>query len=247
MAALPGGCGKDPHAGRQADPLEAVLINTAGGLTGGDRIAWRQSARAPPSSGHHPGLRENLSRLVRQRRGRLPARRSVPARASPGCRRRRSCSTARRSPARLDVDSPQGAEALVAEARVFGRRAMGEAVRHGDVSRPLAGLAERPADPRGGFRIGPDVRRQLAASRGRSSALQLSRRCCCVAETPSSCSSQAREIIGEAGGASAWTVGGSGKLLARIVRRERLFAAPAAGSAAGHAQRTGSPAQNLVD
>src|SRR5687768_4982175 len=27
-----------------ADPLEAILINTAGGLTGGDRIAWEIEA-----------------------------------------------------------------------------------------------------------------------------------------------------------------------------------------------------------
>ncbi len=45
----------------QADPLEAILINTAGGLTGGDRIAWDIEA-GPKSSvtlttqacrGHH--------------------------------------------------------------------------------------------------------------------------------------------------------------------------------------------------
>ena len=32
----------------EATGLEAVLINTAGGLTGGDRLAWRADAEAGP-------------------------------------------------------------------------------------------------------------------------------------------------------------------------------------------------------
>ena len=35
----------------EADPLEAVLINTAGGLTGGDRIAWERDVTLVPLSG----------------------------------------------------------------------------------------------------------------------------------------------------------------------------------------------------
>ena len=54
-----------------ADPLEAVLINTAGGLTGGDRIAWQVDVGAGASRHrHHPGLREALPRRLGPGRGR---------------------------------------------------------------------------------------------------------------------------------------------------------------------------------
>ena len=57
---------------------------------------------------------------------------SAPARRSPGCRRRRSCSTARGLTRRIDVDlAPTDASLLMAEAVVFGRAAMGEAMQQG--------------------------------------------------------------------------------------------------------------------
>ena len=56
---------------------------------------------------------------------------SRPARRSPGCRRRRSCSTARGSRARIEVDLAPDARLFLAEAIVFGRSGMGEAVEEG--------------------------------------------------------------------------------------------------------------------
>ena len=79
---------------------EAVLLNTAGGLTGGDRMRHRGVAGGDAEATLNDGRRgEDLSgprqRRVRHRRkltlGRMPA--------SPGCRSRPSCSTGAARPA----------------------------------------------------------------------------------------------------------------------------------------------------
>ena len=46
----------------EADPLEAVLMNTAGGLTGGDRIAWEIDVTLVPLSGRRQvyGFQQNV-------------------------------------------------------------------------------------------------------------------------------------------------------------------------------------------
>ena len=67
----------------EGDPLEAVLINTAGGLTGGDRLAWAvdlaADARAVVTT---PGLRKDLPQRRRPGRGVEPA--ASRAGGSPG-------------------------------------------------------------------------------------------------------------------------------------------------------------------
>ena len=108
--------------------LEAVLINTSGGLTGGDRLDWQRGRRRGPRSRDHPGLREGLP---------------GPRRRWPRCR-----TPHRRRGAQLDwlpqetilfdggalsrgleADLAEDARLLAVEAVVLGRTAMGETVR----------------------------------------------------------------------------------------------------------------------
>ncbi len=65
------------------DPLEAVLINTAGGLTGGDRLDWSIDVGDGASATVTTQTCEKVYRaVVRRRQGRLPliGRRGRPAR-----------------------------------------------------------------------------------------------------------------------------------------------------------------------
>jgi len=115
------------------DALEAVLINTAGGLTGGDRIHWRCDAADATHLSVTTAASEKLYRAgdaEAMQTGTL----SVGAHARldwlpqetivfDGARLRR----------RLEVDLAAGATFLAVESLLFGRRAMRERVTTGAV------------------------------------------------------------------------------------------------------------------
>ncbi|WP_442579915.1 urease accessory protein UreD [Mesorhizobium sp. ASY16-5R] len=198
-----------------ADPLEAILINTAGGLTGGDRLGWTAEAGTDASmvvttqasekvyraSSGHAEVAVRLSVGESGRIAWLPQETIMFDRAAFS--------------RRLDVDLADGATALIAEATVFGRSAMGETVERGmfrdrwRVSR--AGRLIHAED----FAVGPDVRSALSgrAALGESAAMAT---VLVVGVDAESWLDRVREIIGDDGGASAWSVGGTGKLLARL-------------------------------
>jgi urease accessory protein len=111
-------------------PLEAVLLNTAGGVTGGDRFDWRAEAG--------PGARLVLANQTAERAyraqpgttGRIATRLTLGAGATlewlaqetilfDGCAFDR----------RLEVEMAADARLLLVESLVFGREAMGETVR----------------------------------------------------------------------------------------------------------------------
>ena len=198
------------------DPFEAVLINTAGGLTGGDRLEWSISVGAAAST---TVTTQTCEKIYRAASGIA----KVGCRMSVGDGGRLAWlpqetivfdnSVFRRT---IEVDLAVGAEALIVEATVLGRRAMGERVLK-------ASFADRWRVRREGrlvhaedFAIGPDAGEQLAAPPALGSAS-------CVAtvlaltEDAEQRLDAVRAIIGDAGGASAWTVAGSGKLLARLI------------------------------
>lgn len=207
-----------------ADPLEAVLINTAGGLTGGDRVAWQIDVGDNASATITTQACEKAYRSV-------SGVAEVECRLTVGVAGRLSWlpqetivydgSAFRR---RLELDLAAGAEALLVEATVFGRLAMGERTR-------AASFRDRWRIRRGGrlihaedFAIGPDVEAVLAraaVARGaRAVATVL-----LVAPDADQRLAAARAVIGRGGGASAWTIGdggadGSGKLLARLVAED---------------------------
>lgn len=126
------GCGKirlpTDHAARG---LEAVLINTSGGLTGGDRMAWGINAEA--------GARLTLTtqaceKVYRARDGYAEVKLSLNA--APGARidwlPQETILFDGASLARtLEADLAEGARLLAVEAVVLGRTAMGETVRRG--------------------------------------------------------------------------------------------------------------------
>jgi urease accessory protein len=199
-----------------ADPLEAILINTAGGLTGGDRIAWEIEAGPGASVAV---TTQACEKLYRSRSG--EARADVKLSAAINARIAwlpqetivydRSCFSRR-----LNVDLAEGAEALIVEATLFGRRAMGETVSQALFSDRWRVRQDGRLIHAEAFSIGPDLAATLARPAVAGGAVAVAT-VLLVSPDAETLLSQAREIIGEEGGASFWTVGGTGKLLARLV------------------------------
>jgi urease accessory protein len=212
------GCGKillpTDHAARG---LEAVLINTSGGLTGGDRMSWRVDAEA--------GARLTLTtqaceKVYRARDGRAEVAVSLDVQAGAridwlpqetilfdGAALSRT----------LDAELAADARLLAVEAVVLGRTAMGETVRRGT-------LRDRWRIRREGRLVFADDLRfegpiaeiaglapTLAGGKAFASLLL-------VADDAERFLAPARAAIGPAGGASAF----DGKLFARIVAPDGL-------------------------
>jgi urease accessory protein len=117
-----------PH--RAGPALEAVFLNTAGGLTGGDRM--RIAAEVGP------GARVVLSSQAAERayraRGPVPARVQVALSVAAGGRvdwlpQETILFDGAALERRLVVDLEPGAQALIVEPVILGREAMGETVR----------------------------------------------------------------------------------------------------------------------
>jgi urease accessory protein len=200
----------------QAGPLEAILINTAGGLTGGDRISWEIEAGKGASV---TVTTQACEKLYRSRSGdaRAEVKLAVAGGARVGWLPQETIVYDRSSfSRRLEVDLADSAEALIVEATLFGRRAMGETVSQ-------AMFRDRWRVRQGGrlvhaeaLSIGPDLAATLARPAATGGAVAIAT-VLLVSPDAETFLSQAREIIGEQGGASFWSVGGTGKLLARLV------------------------------
>ena len=229
----------------RGDPLEAVLINTAGGLTGGDRLDWSIAVGDGASATvttqtcekvyrASSGIAEVGCRLSvgGGRAARLAAARDDRVRqfGVPQDDRDRPCRRGGGADRRGDACSAAAPWARASDGRF---------------RRPLACQATRPAGPCRGFR------RRSASRRAACRAAGARRRdLCCndrllLTAMPSSGSTRCAPIIGDAGGASAWTVGGIWQASCEACRRRRLRAAQAADPAHRTAQRAGRPAQSL--
>lgn len=198
-----------------ADPLEAVLINMAGGLTGGDRIAWEAVVGTQARATLTTQACEKVYRALAGR-AEVDVRLSVGESGFLGWLPQETIVFDRAAfSRRLDVDLAPGAEALIVEATIFGRSAMGERARYGtfrDRWRVRQGDRLIHAED---LSLGPDIESTLskAASAGGRIAFATVLLVSPDAETRLE---PARQIVDAVGGASFWTVGETGKLLARL-------------------------------
>ncbi|PBB25279.1 MULTISPECIES: urease accessory protein UreD [unclassified Mesorhizobium] len=198
-----------------ADPLEAVLINTAGGLTGGDRIGWDVDVGANASASITTQACEKVYRAASDQ-AEVRVKLTVGENARIAWLPQETIVFDRAAFARtLDVELAGGAEALVLEATVFGRLAMGERAAQGTFRDRWRvrqdGLLIHAED----FRIGPDITGALARPAATGGAIAVAT-LLLVSPRAEAFLDPVREIIGDQGGASAWGVQASGKLLARL-------------------------------
>lgn len=200
-----------PHRPAE-NPPEAVLINTAGGLTGGDRMAvsidLAAACRAVATS-------QACEKIYRSSEG--PAEIHTALTLGAGARldwlpQETILFDGARLSRRLEADLAAGAELLAIEALIFGRTAHGEMVRSGF-------FADRWRIRRDGRLVFADdlsfdwtdadlLRRSATLDSAAAMATVLF-----VSAEPERRLDAARAIVGEAGGVSAW----NGKLVARIV------------------------------
>jgi urease accessory protein len=210
------GCAKirtprDPDA----PGIEAVLINTAGGLTGGDRLQW---AAAAGEDCELSLTTQACERIYRSAGGRAEV--DVRLRAEAGSSlqwlpQETLLFDGGEIDRRLEADLAPGASLLAVEAVVLGRTAMGEQVRRGRLrdrwrvrrdgrlvfadeirlEGPIAEIAAAPAVLAGGqafasiLLVSPDAETKL---------------------------SEVRAALGPSGGASAF----DGKLFARVTAKD---------------------------
>lgn len=199
-----------------ADPLEAVLVNTAGGLTGGDRVTWTVEAEA----GAHVGVTTQACERIYRSDGadaRVTTRIRVGRGATVAWLPQETILFDQAALSRsLEADIEDGGTLIALEALLFGRRAMGEAVTSGrmhDRWRVRCGGRLVHAED---MRFGPDIASQLAARASTGGAVALAT-VLMVAPAVEGMVDAARRAVADAGGVSCWQVGGTGKLLARIV------------------------------
>jgi urease accessory protein len=204
---------------RDGTGLEAVLINTAGGLTGGDRLTWDVSVGAGAALTTTTQASEKVYRSAGGE-----ARVTATAEIGAGGRLAwlpqetilyEGSALARR----LDVTLGKNAEALLVEAIVLGRKAHGETVtraRFRESWRVRAGGRLVHADE---LSLGPDIA-SLTASRATLGGATAFATVLAVGGDAEPLLAEVRDICGEAGGASFWRVAGTGKLLARLVAED---------------------------
>lgn len=197
-------------------PLEAVLINTAGGLTGGDRIDWEVEAG--------PQTRISITTQACERAYRsgggnamVGSRLVLGAGASLAWLPQETILYDRSALTRsLDVEMARDARLLVVEPVILGRTAYGETAtlaHFRDRWRVWAGGALVHAEQ---LALGPAMARQMQRSvfggGNRAFATML-----LIGPDAERLLEPLRDRLGSDGGASHWRIGDTGKLLARLV------------------------------
>lgn len=201
------------------DPIEAVLINTAGGMTGGDRLSWTVSV----GDGAHAMLTtQACEKIYRSSGGEATSTIAIDVGAGaslawlPQETILFNGSAFRRT---IQADFAPGARGLIVESALFGRLTMGETVQR-------ALFADRWRIRCGGrlvhaedFAIGPDVADSLAARAATGGAPAIAT-VLALRDDAEDLLDPARAIIGDDGGASAWRIGETGKFLARLIAED---------------------------
>lgn len=205
-------------------PLEAILINTAGGMTGGDRLDWAISVGEGASA---LATTQACEKAYRSSHGEAAV--STRLRVASGGRiawlPQEMIVYDRSALVRsIEADLEPGAEALICEATIFGRQAMGEMVERAsfrDAWRVrVAGRLVHAENLMLTGEIGGLLPRRAVLDGMAAMATVL-----LVAPEAEASLDRARSIAGEQAGVSAWRVGGrddagTGKLLARLVAKD---------------------------
>ena len=200
--------------------LEAVLINTAGGLTGGDRMTWACQAARGTQLTLTTQACEKTYKAADATRAEVGVSLSAGAGASLCWLPQETILFDQaRLTRKLDIDLAADSRALIVEPVIFGRKAMGEAVRSGIFRDRWRVRVEGRLIHAEDFSIGPDIAgemvRAAVAGEARAFATLL-----LVGPDAEDRLVPARRIIADNGGASTWSVGQTGKLLARVVARD---------------------------
>lgn len=205
------------------DALNAILINTAGGMTGGDRLSWRASAGA----GSKLALTtQACEKVYRSNSGSAEVKIDLAAGTGaslawlPQETILFEASDLRRE---LAVDLAADAQCLLVEPLILGRAAMGETLRNSRFRDRWRVRVDGDLVHAEEFRFAGDAADLFArASVGGGAAAMAS--LLLVAPLAEDRLDEVRRVLARFpqvfSGASAWRVGPTGKLLARLVARD---------------------------
>lgn len=204
-----------------APVLEAVLMNTAGGLTGGDRFDWRitvhEAARAVVTT---PAC-ERIYRSVADK-ARIDTRLAVAPQAALAYLPQETIVYDRSAlNRRIEADLAADASLLLLESLVFGRAAMGEIVQAADILDSWRIRIDGRLLHAEQLRFQGDIPALFARASVTGGAPAMAT-CLFVHDRAGDLVDNARDRIGSHGGASAWRVLGRDKLLIRIVAPDSL-------------------------
>lgn len=203
-------------------PLEAVLINTAGGLTGGDRMDWAFEAGDGAAMTLTTQACEKTYKADGPSEARVSVRLSLhPASALAWLPQETILFDRARLSRAIEVDMASDARLLMVEPVVFGRLAMNEAVAEGRFRDRWRIRVDGRLLHAEDFRIGPDIAARLGQAAVVNGGLAMAT-VVVIAPDAETGLDAARALIGDSGGASFLTLAGApvGKLLARIVAKD---------------------------
>jgi len=199
-------------------PPEAILINTAGGLAGGDRIATEVEAAGATSATITTQACERVYRST----GEAALVTNRLAVGAGGCLAWLPQETilfdGGRLSRRLEVDLEGDAELVTMEAVLFGRAAMGETVTHGALHNRWRIRRDGRLVFAEDFCVSGDIAARLARPAALSGCAAMAT-VLYAAPEPERLLEAVRASIGASGGASAW----DGKLLVRLVAASGLL------------------------
>lgn len=199
--------------------LEAILINTGGGLTGGDRLEWEVTAGPGASM---VATTQACEKIYRSSGGEalVTCRLKVAEGGFLAWLPQETIlfggSALRR---RLEIDLEPGARALIVEAAIFGRTAMGESVTQARFRDRWRLRVDGRLVHAEELALEGHVHELLQEAAGGNGAVAMAS-ILLVGENAAAMLPSVQALLGPQDGASAWTVGGSGKLLARLLGRD---------------------------
>ena len=208
----------------RGSPLEAVLINTAGGLTGGDRMDWTFEAGEGASMTLATQACEKTYKAHGESEARVLVQLKLNADSSLAWLPQETILFDRARLARsIEVDMAAGSRLLMVEPMVFGRLAMRESVLEGHFRDRWRIRLDGDLAHAEDMRLGPDIADVLARAAVAGGGLAIATVLMIAPEAEARLLA-ARQVIGTSGGASFLFTRRSrpaapetGKLLARIV------------------------------
>jgi len=201
--------------GPAARALEAVLVNTAGGMAGGDRFALDIAAGAGAQLTVGTAAAEKIYRSGGEATD-VSVRLDLAAGATVRWLPQETILFDRaRLNRRIDVEMAEGASLLLAEAVVFGRSAMGERVEEGDlIDRWRVRLGGRLVFAES-VRLGGAIARKLAEPAAAAGGCAIATVLLVPGGEPQVAAVRAQDFVGEVG-VSTW----NGIAVARLVARD---------------------------
>lgn len=213
------GCAKIRLPKVYGSTAEAIIINSSGGMTGGDVLEW---AFEVGDNSNLTITTQACERIYKSHSG--AAKMNVSLKAGKGaCLHWLPQETILFDQGalnrKLDVALDSGAKALILESIVFGRKAMNEVVKSGSLHDRwrvrVAGELVHGED----FKFFGDIAEQLKSTAIASDNVAVAT-LLHISPSAESKLEEARKIIGKNAGASYWEIKNSGKLLVRIIAKD---------------------------